>query len=141
MCLAQRPQHSDAGEARTRGPLVSSQALYHSATALPYSRLVITDPDEAAAILNGGNTHDQAGNPPTLPRSEGNQNSPTLPRSEGPMQGETPKPQKPRNSPGLTRLGHTRPKSTPQLMSGPQWSKAIEKPIAWSHQKQHPRNP
>ena len=30
-----RTQHSDAGEARTRGPLVSSQALYHCATALP----------------------------------------------------------------------------------------------------------
>ena len=32
MCLAQGPQHSDAGEARTRGPSVSSQALYHWAT-------------------------------------------------------------------------------------------------------------
>ena len=30
-----RTQHSDAGEARTRGPSVSSQALYHWATALP----------------------------------------------------------------------------------------------------------
>ena len=36
MCLAQGPQRSDAGEARTRGPSVSSQALYHWATALPY---------------------------------------------------------------------------------------------------------
>ena len=35
MCLAQGPQCSDAGEARTRGPSVSSQALYHGATALP----------------------------------------------------------------------------------------------------------
>ena len=35
MCLAQGPQRSDAGEARTRGPSVSSQALYHLATALP----------------------------------------------------------------------------------------------------------
>ena len=34
MCLAQGPQRSDAGEARTRGPSVSSQALYHKATAL-----------------------------------------------------------------------------------------------------------
>ena len=35
MCLAQGPQRSDAGEARTRNPSVSSQALYHWATALP----------------------------------------------------------------------------------------------------------
>ena len=35
MCLAQGPQRSDAGEARTRGALVSSQALYYWATALP----------------------------------------------------------------------------------------------------------
>ena len=36
MCLAQGPQRSDAGEARARGPSVSSQALYHWATALPH---------------------------------------------------------------------------------------------------------
>ena len=35
MCLAQWPQCSDTGEARTRGPSVSSQALYHWATTLP----------------------------------------------------------------------------------------------------------
>ena len=35
MFLAQGPQHSDAGEARTRGPSALSQALYHWATALP----------------------------------------------------------------------------------------------------------
>ena len=35
MYLAQGPQRSDAGETRTRGPSVSSQALYHWATALP----------------------------------------------------------------------------------------------------------
>ena len=35
MCLAQGPQHSDASETQTRGPLVSSQALYHWATAFP----------------------------------------------------------------------------------------------------------
>ena len=34
MCLAQGPQRSDAGEAQTRGPSVSSQAVYHWATAL-----------------------------------------------------------------------------------------------------------
>ena len=33
MCLAQGPQHSDTGEARTRDPSVSSQALYHWAIA------------------------------------------------------------------------------------------------------------
>ena len=42
MCLAQGPQRSDAGEAGTRGHSVSSQALYHRATALPetYSDLL-----------------------------------------------------------------------------------------------------
>ena len=35
MCLAQGPQPNDAGEAWTRDPSVSSQALYHWATALP----------------------------------------------------------------------------------------------------------
>ena len=35
MCLAQGPRRSDAGEAPTRCPSVSSQALYHWATALP----------------------------------------------------------------------------------------------------------
>ena len=30
-----RTQHRDAGEAKTLGPLVSSQALYHRATVLP----------------------------------------------------------------------------------------------------------
>ena len=35
MCCAQGPQHSDAGEAQTRDPSVSSQALYLWATALP----------------------------------------------------------------------------------------------------------
>ena len=35
MCIAQGPQGSDTSEAPTRDPLVSSQALYHWATALP----------------------------------------------------------------------------------------------------------
>ena len=43
MCLAQGPQRSDAGEARTRGPSVSSQALYHWATALPNSYDMLKD--------------------------------------------------------------------------------------------------
>ena len=34
MFLAQGPQRSDTGEARTRGLSVSSQALYHGTTAL-----------------------------------------------------------------------------------------------------------
>ena len=41
MCLAQGPQRSDAGEALTRGPSVSSQALYHRATALTNSTFCI----------------------------------------------------------------------------------------------------
>ena len=35
MCLAQGPQRSDSSEARTRILSISSQALYHWATALP----------------------------------------------------------------------------------------------------------
>ena len=35
MCFAQGPQGSDTGEAQTRGPLVSSQAFYHWANAVP----------------------------------------------------------------------------------------------------------
>ena len=38
MCLAQGPQRSDIGAAQTRGPSVSSQALYLWATALPFLR-------------------------------------------------------------------------------------------------------
>ena len=41
MCLSKGPQRSDAGEAWTRGPSVSSQALYHWATALPICCQVI----------------------------------------------------------------------------------------------------
>ena len=41
MCLAQEPQHSNAGEARTHGPSVSGQALYHWATALPQTQIPI----------------------------------------------------------------------------------------------------
>ena len=40
MCLAQGPQRSEAGEAQTLGPLVSSQALYHWATVLLYVDVV-----------------------------------------------------------------------------------------------------
>ena len=41
MFLAQGPQRSDAGEARTHGPSVLSQALYHWATALPFSLIIM----------------------------------------------------------------------------------------------------
>ena len=41
MCLAQGPQRSDASEARTRGPSISSQALYHWATALTTLVLIV----------------------------------------------------------------------------------------------------
>ena len=40
MCLAQGPQRSDAGEARTSGLSVSSQALYHWATSLPVIQFI-----------------------------------------------------------------------------------------------------
>ena len=35
MCLVQGAQRSDVGEAQTRDPSVSSQALYHWAAVLP----------------------------------------------------------------------------------------------------------
>ena len=41
MCLAKGPQGSDAGEAWTPGPSVSSQALYHWATALPWTSAIV----------------------------------------------------------------------------------------------------
>ena len=41
MYLAQGPQRSDAGEAQTRSPSVSCQALYHWATALPHSGFLL----------------------------------------------------------------------------------------------------
>ena len=47
MCLAQGPKGSDAGEARTRDPSVSSQALYLRVTVLPTACLVNSeDPDK-----------------------------------------------------------------------------------------------
>ena len=42
MCLAQGPQRSDAGEARTRGPSVSSQALVHSIGILTHNGIYRT---------------------------------------------------------------------------------------------------
>ena len=50
MFLAQGPQRSDACEARTRGPSVLSQALYHWATALPiYIYMYIVEVSSTAA--------------------------------------------------------------------------------------------
>ena len=42
MCLAQGPQRSDVGDARTRCPSVSSQALYHWAIAVPILCVILT---------------------------------------------------------------------------------------------------
>ena len=101
--------------------------------------VIITDPDEAAAILNGGNTHDQAGNPPPprhSPGVKGIKYPKHSPVAKGPMQGETLQPQK------LPRTQQTGSYKTPEhSQSGPQWSRAIGKHIAWSHQKQHSRSP
>ena len=49
MCIAQRPQRSDAGEARTRGPSVSSQTLYHFLSFLYYwhDQILIITPGSA----------------------------------------------------------------------------------------------
>ena len=41
MCLAQGPKRSEVGEAQTRGLWVSSQALYHWATALPKKKVKV----------------------------------------------------------------------------------------------------
>ena len=47
MCLAQGPQSSDAGEAQTCDPSVSSQALYHWATVLPkHLELILQEIDK-----------------------------------------------------------------------------------------------
>ena len=69
MCLAQRPQHSDAGEAGTRGPSVSSQALYHWATVLPsvskqkasnfYQEIPQSQTADQATALGGGDAEHQ----------------------------------------------------------------------------------
>ena len=50
MCLAQGPQRSDASEDRTRGPSVSSQALYHCA---PIEKFKINlDPSQATMVVS-----------------------------------------------------------------------------------------
>ena len=54
MCLAQGPQRSDVGEAWTRGLSVSSQALYHWATALPMKEPVQAYYGSECDPLRGG---------------------------------------------------------------------------------------
>ena len=54
MCLAQGPQRSDDGEARTRYPSVSSQALYHWATALPVAQSVTCLATDACLTADPG---------------------------------------------------------------------------------------
>ena len=51
MCLAQEPQRSDASEAQTRSLSVSSQALYHWATALPQQPIFWKIPMKMLNIL------------------------------------------------------------------------------------------
>ena len=89
--------------------------------------VIITDPDEAAAILNGGNTHDQAGNPPTLPRSEGNQDSPTLPRSEGATaRGNSPT-QKTKELPRTQQTGsYKTPEQSPHSPTDDEWTTVVK---------------
>ena len=50
MCLAQGPQRSDAGEAQTRGPSVSSQALYLWAGLPLYTSEPLSTNDEKSWI-------------------------------------------------------------------------------------------
>ena len=54
MSLAQGPQRSGAGEARNRGPSVSSQALYHLATAHPPKTVVTLGTCRVQFILLDG---------------------------------------------------------------------------------------
>ena len=54
MCLAQGPQRGDAGEARTRGPPVSSQALYHWA---PFNAYKLLPSLSERVIVDGHGCH------------------------------------------------------------------------------------
>ena len=53
MCPAQGPQRSDADEALTRSPSVSSQALFHLATALPMYRTMKPDAENPGRFPGG----------------------------------------------------------------------------------------
>ena len=61
MCLAQGPQRSDAGEARTRGLSVSSQSLYHWATALPHLTFLSKFSFQLTARIRGSRKFCQRG--------------------------------------------------------------------------------
>ena len=52
MSLAEGPQRSDAGEARTRGPSVTSQALYNWGTALPIAIFAPTEKNNGLSQKN-----------------------------------------------------------------------------------------
>ena len=54
MCLAQGPQCSDAGEARTRGPLVLSQARSQNAKLFVF---VALRPMSTAMVIAGRSVH------------------------------------------------------------------------------------
>ena len=60
MCLALGPQPSDAGEARTRGPWVSSQALYHCAPRKEVN-ILTSDPVQATGDAVGSLQEEPAG--------------------------------------------------------------------------------
>ena len=54
MCLAQGPKHSDASEARTHGPYVSSQALYHWAHREGFRKIIICQGFRGGPTFSGG---------------------------------------------------------------------------------------
>ena len=61
MCLAQGPQGSDTDEARTHGPSVSSQALYHWAKALPYQKHCVVSLSKALyPLFSTGSTQEDS---------------------------------------------------------------------------------
>ena len=53
MCLAQGPQCSNTGEARTGSPSVSSQALYHWATVLPSYKCMVCGLNALDCVCRG----------------------------------------------------------------------------------------
>ena len=72
MCLAQGPKHSDTGEARTRSPYVSSQALYHCAprggSMFFFRKIIICQGSRGGPTFSGGGG---GGGGPTFSRRGG----------------------------------------------------------------------